>query len=163
MRFSLIDHSICDILGMIGTVDVNQRNLIPRTRTEVSPGEPKGNESTGCYADQGTFTLTFDLEFSRSHCIQGMKLKGQIWNLLYLRQKWFDCRETKSKHIDWALGLKWDHQLWLWPWHWPWLFKVKYGICYISAQKDPITTIRKASISIEPQASNVTMILKGEV
>ena len=111
-----------------------ERNFIPRTRTEVSTGEPKGNESTGCYADQGTFTLTFDHEFSRSNCIQGMELKGQIWNLLYLHQKWFDCRETKSKHIDWALGLKWDHQLWLWPWHWPWIFKVKHGICYISAK-----------------------------
>ena len=32
--------------------------------------------------------------------------QGQIWNLLYLSQKWSDCHETKSKHIDWTLGLK---------------------------------------------------------
>ena len=35
--------------------------------------------------------------------------QGQIWNLLYLSQKWSDCHETKSKHIDWTLGLKCDH------------------------------------------------------
>ena len=28
-------------------------------------------------------------------------------------------------------------------------FKVKYGICYISAKNDPIATKRKANISIE--------------
>ena len=43
-------------------------------------------------------------------------------------------RETKSKHIDWTLGLKGDHQVWPWPWHWPWIFEVKYGICYIISQ-----------------------------
>ena len=26
--------------------------------------------------------------------------QGQIWNLLYLSQKWSDCHEMKSKHID---------------------------------------------------------------
>ena len=28
--------------------------------------------------------------------------RGQIYNLLYLSQKWSDCHETKSKHIDWT-------------------------------------------------------------
>ena len=28
--------------------------------------------------------------------------QGQIWNLLYLSQKWCDCHEMKSKHIDWS-------------------------------------------------------------
>ena len=28
--------------------------------------------------------------------------QGQIYNLLYLSQKWSDCHETKSKHIDWT-------------------------------------------------------------
>ena len=41
----------------------------------------------------------------------GMGLQDQIWNLLYLSQKWFDCHETKSKHIDWTLGPKWDHRV----------------------------------------------------
>ena len=61
-----------------------------------------------------------------------LNFQGQIWNLLYLRQKLSDCHETKSKHIDWTLGLKCDHWIWPWPWHWPWTFKIKYGICYIS-------------------------------
>ena len=82
--------------------------------------------------------------------------QGQIWNLLYLSQKWSDCHETKSKHINWTQGLKCDHQVWPWPWPWPSIFKVKYGICYISAKSGPIATKRKANISIELQASNVT-------
>ena len=85
-----------------------------------------------------------------------LNFQGQIQNLLYLSQKWSDCHETKSKHIDWTLGLKCDHQVWLWPWHWPWIFKVKYRICYISAKIGQIASKRKANISIELQASNVT-------
>ena len=61
--------------------------------------------------------------------------QGQIWNLLYLSPKWSDCHKTKSKHIDWNLGLKCDHQVWPWPWASPWIFKVKYRICYISTKK----------------------------
>ena len=48
-----------------------------------------------------TLAMTFSLNF-----------QGQIWNLLYLNQKWSDCREMKSKHIDmnsrpqmWPMGL----------------------------------------------------------
>ena len=67
-------------------------------------------------------TLTFDLEFSMQNCISGMGLQGQIWNLLYR------SHEKESKHIDWTIGLKWDHRVWAW------IFKVKYGICYISAK-----------------------------
>ena len=29
-----------------------------------------------------------------------LNFQGQIWNLPYLNQKWSDCHETKSKHID---------------------------------------------------------------
>ena len=47
---------------------------------------------------------------------------------------------------------------WPWPWHWPWIFKVKYGISYISAKSGPIATKRRANISIELQASNVTNV-----
>ena len=85
-----------------------------------------------------------------------LNFQGQIQNLLYLSQKWSDCHETKSKHIDWTLGLKFDHRVWLWPWPWPSIFKVKYRICYISAKNGRIATKRKANISIELQASNVT-------
>ena len=85
-----------------------------------------------------------------------LNLQGQIWNLLYLSQNCSDCHETKSKHINWTQGLKCDHQVWPWPWTWSWIFKVKYGICYISAQSGPIATKRKANISIELKALNVT-------
>ena len=85
-----------------------------------------------------------------------LNFQGQIWNLLYLSQKFSDCHETKSKHIDCTLGLKCDHWVWPWPWPWPWIFKVKYRICYISAKGDPIATKRKANISIGLRASNVT-------
>ena len=78
-----------------------------------------------------------------------LNFQGQIWNLLYLSQKWSDCHETKSKHINWTLGLECDHGVWPWPWPWPWIFKVKYGICYISAKNGRIATKRKANISIE--------------
>ena len=44
-----------------------------------------------------------------------------------------------------------------WSWTWPWIFKAKYGITHITAKNDPIATKRKASISIELQASNVTI------
>ena len=63
--------------------------------------------------------------------------QGQIWNSLYLNQKWCDRHETKSKHSNWSQGINYDHLVWLWPWPWPWIFKVKYGICYISAQNPP--------------------------
>ena len=77
-----------------------------------------------------------------------LNFQGQIWNWLYLCQKWPDCHETKSVHIDWSLGLKCDHQIWHWPWPWPWIFKVKYEICYISTKSGPIATRWKANISI---------------
>ena len=85
-----------------------------------------------------------------------LNFEVQIWNLLYLNHIWSDCHETKIKHIDWTLGLKCDHWLWPWPWLSPWIFKVKYRICYISAKNGPIATKRKANISIELKASNVT-------
>ena len=50
--------------------------------------------------------------------IMTLIFQGQIYNLLYLSPKWSDCQETKSKHIDWTLGLKCYHQVW--PWQWPW-------------------------------------------
>ena len=64
-----------------------------------------------------------------------LNIQCQISNWLYLSQKWSDCHQTKSKHINWTLGFKWDHQVWPWPWPWPRIFKVKYRIEYISAKK----------------------------
>ena len=73
-----------------------------------------------------------------------LNFQGQIWNWLYLCQKWSDCHKTKSKHIDWTLGLKCDHQIW----PWPWIFKAKYEFLYISTKTGPIATKRKANILI---------------
>ena len=75
--------------------------------------------------------------------------QGQILNWLYLSQKWSNCQETKSKHIDWTLGFKCDHWVWPWPWPWPWIFKVKYWIGYISAKNGPIAKKQKANTSTE--------------
>ena len=63
----------------------------------------------------------------------------------------------KSKHIDWSQGLKCDHRVLPWPWPWPWIFSVKNGICYIFAKNGLIATKRKANISIELYASNLTI------
>ena len=62
-----------------------------------------------------TLAMTFSLNF-----------QGQLWNLLYLSQKWSDCHEAESKHIDQNLGFKWDHRVWFWPWPWSLILKVKY-------------------------------------
>ena len=65
------------------------------------------------------------------------------------RNKKQTCRlDTKASNM--TIGF------WPWPWPWPWIFKVKYGISYISAKSGPIAIKRKANISIELQASNVT-------
>ena len=97
-----------------------------------------------------------------------LNFQGQMWNLLYLCQKWSDCHETKSKHIDWTPGLKCDHQIWPWPSHWPWIFKVKYEICYISTKSGPIATKRKAKYRLNsrpqmwPMGLTLTMTLTFE-
>ena len=71
----------------------------------------KTNISIELYASNVTtgFDLghDLDLEFSRSNMEFAVSLP-----------KWYDCHETKSKHIDWTLGLKWGQ--WVWPWPWPW-------------------------------------------
>ena len=85
-----------------------------------------------------------------------LNFQGQTWNLLYLSQKRSDCHGTKENISIELQGLKCDHQVWPWPWPWPWIFKVNYGISYISAKSGSIATKRKANISIELQASNVT-------
>ena len=77
-----------------------------------------------------------------------LNFQGQIWTLLYLSQKWSDCHKTKSKHIDWTLGLKCDHQIWPWLWPWLWILKVKYEFLYISSKTGPIATKRKGNILI---------------
>ena len=74
-----------------------------------------------------------------------LNFQGQISNWLYLSHKWSDCHEMKNIHIDWSQDLKCDHRVWPWPWPWPWIFKVKYGIGYISAKNGPIAKKQKAN------------------
>ena len=67
-----------------------------------------------------------------------LNFQGQIWNFAVSRPKMVRLPRNKSKHIDWTLSLKRDHRIWPWPWPWPCIFKVKYGIHYISAKNGPI-------------------------
>ena len=87
-----------------------------------------------------------DLEFSRSNMAFAMSQpkNGPI------------ATKRKANLSIELQGLKYDRQVWPWPWPWPWIFKVKYGISYISAKSCPIATKRKANMSIELQASDVT-------
>ena len=75
-----------------------------------------------------------------------LNFQGQIWNWLHLCQKWSDCHETK--HINWTLGIKCDHQIWPWLWPWPWIFKVNYEIYYFSTESGPVAIKRKTNILI---------------
>ena len=54
------------------------------------------------------------------------------------------------------LQITWLHFRRFSSWPLPRFFKVKYGICYISAKNGPIATKRKANIAIELWGSNVT-------
>ena len=102
-----------------------------------------------------------------------LNFQGQIWNLLYLSQKWSDCHETKSKHIDWNLGLKCDHYLWPWQWPLPWIVKVKHQICYLSAKIVWLPRNKKQTYqwNSRPQmwpspltlAMNLTLIFQGQI
>ena len=62
----------------------------------------------------------------------------EIWNLPYLNQIWSDCREMKSKCIDWILSNKCSHRVRPWLWSWPWIFKVKFWNSRISGIGGPI-------------------------
>ena len=46
---------------------------------------------------------------------------------------------------------------WFLSWTWPQIFKVKYGICYISAKNGQIAMKQKANIPIQLYASNLTI------
>ena len=101
-----------------------------------------------CYLGEVPFS------FSRS----SVKFQGHMAKKIGdFGPNWSNCHEMKCKHIDWTQGLKYDHWVWPWPWSWPWIFKVKYGIYYISANIGPIATKRKANISTGLKASNVTV------
>ena len=98
--FSPVEHSICHILGTVGPIDVKQ----------------KGNESAGCYADQGTF----DLDLWPWPWLFKVKL--------YVRNGRPDCHGTKGIWIDrmpWCETLKkWVNWMLRWlRYLWRWIFK----------------------------------------
>ena len=69
-----------------------------------------------------------------------LNFQGQICNSLYLNQKWCDCHETKSNHINWSQGINYDHLVWLWPWPWPWIWNLlylcqKWSVCHETKSK----------------------------
>ena len=88
-----------------------------------------------------------------------LNFQGQIWNLLYLSQKWSDCHKTKKQTywlnskasnvtIRFDLGhdldlciLKVKRDLDLWPhtWPWPWIFMVKFWNSCISGWEGRLT------------------------
>ena len=74
-----------------------------------------------------------------------LNFQGQIWNFLYLSQKWSDCTKRKANiwielqawnvtngfdlhhNLDlWILKVKRDLDLWPHTWRWPWIFMVKF-------------------------------------
>ena len=59
-----------------------------------------------------------------------LNFQVQIWNSLYLGQKWSDCYETKTKHVDWTISLKCDH--WILPGPWPWIWGQIWNLLYLS-------------------------------
>ena len=80
-----------------------------------------------------------------------LNFQGQILNLLYLTQKWSDCHETKSKHIDWTQGLKCDHGVWHWPW--PWLEFSRSNMEFAISQSK---VIRRSGVRIYKIVTGVT-------
>ena len=100
--------------------------------------------------EKQTHRLNSRLQMGPSGLTLAMTLnsRSNIELNIFLRKKWCDCHEMKSKHIDSSQDLKCDHQVLPWPWPWPWILKVKHGIGYISAKNSPNATKRKANISI---------------
>ena len=84
---------------------ISQSKMVPLPRNEKQTY--RLNSRPQMWPSDFTLAMTLTLKF-----------QGQIWNLLYLKQKWSDCHKTKCKHIDLTPGLKYDQ--WVWPWPWPW-------------------------------------------
>ena len=66
-----------------------------------------------------TYRLIFEPQKWPSHMTLAMALtmniQGQLWNLLYLSQTWFDCYKMKSRHIEWTECPN-NNEIWPWPW-----------------------------------------------
>ena len=104
--------------------------------------KPKANISIKIWASNVSIGFDLghdlDLEFSRSNmefAISQPKMVRLPWNK---KQTYRFNSRPPNVTISWP-----------WPWLWPWIFKVKHGICYISAKSGPIAKKLKANISIE--------------
>ena len=47
------------------------------------------------------------------------------YGLCYISAKNVTTTKTKSKYMDWTLGLRFDQWDWPWPWPWFWIINVK--------------------------------------
>ena len=71
-----------------------------------------------------------DLEFSKSN----MEFAISQPKMVRLPRNEKQTYRLNFRPQMWPLGLTWP---WTWPWPWPWIFKVKYGIYYISTKSGP--------------------------
>ena len=92
----------------------------------------------------GTFINFFSILFYRYYLKRSEKMSWKSHGKVIEFYPWISVWT-----MDWTEGLKCDHLVWYWPWPWPWLFKVKYGICYMSAKNGKIATKQKSNTSIE--------------
>ena len=86
------------------------------------------NEKQTCWLNSRPQMWTSDLTLAMTLTLN---FQGQIWNLLYLNQKWSDCHKTKSKHIDLTPGLKCDQWFDLGLDLDIWIFKVKCDLDHL--------------------------------
>ena len=107
----------CRLLdSILGNLDLNLDLDFSRSNMEFAISQPKmvrlpPNEKQTYWLNSRAQTWLSGLTLAMTLTFN---FQGQIWNLLYLSQKWSDCHKPKSKHIDWTPGLKCDQ--WVWPW-----------------------------------------------
>ena len=63
---------------------------------------------------------------------------------------WARLKQNKEC-ISWMSGIKFGHQVLLWPWPWPWIFKVEYSICYISRNNDCHNKKQTSRLNARPE------------
>ena len=90
----------------------------------------KANISIELWASNATIgfdlDLDHDLEFSRSNMEFVISQPKTAWLPRNKKQTYW--LNSRPQMWPWV---------WPWPWPWPWVFKVKYGIYYISIKIDP--------------------------
>ena len=111
-----------------------------RSNTEFAISQPKMVRLS--WNEKQTYRLNSWAQMWPSGLTMAMTLtlnfQGQIQNLLYLSQKWSDCLETKSKHIDWTPGAHFTNnfsitiQMW-WKFHFALIqILIKWSLQYLA-------------------------------